>query len=151
MSTAGLDFDLGEERLLLRDEVRRYAEEQIRPGAAQRDQSKEFPREPLAGLAEMGILGMLVPERYGGAELDVSVVRQEAASDGGSLHPFQLTLQSVRRTSNRLSARFSTSRESCDKAITGMSSSFARALRPMVISVSSWVRFSFLLPRMSCR
>jgi alkylation response protein AidB-like acyl-CoA dehydrogenase len=66
-----LDFELGEERELLRDEVRRFAEEQIRPGVAQRDADKEFPRAALAGLAEMGILGMLVPERYGGAELDV--------------------------------------------------------------------------------
>lgn len=71
MSAEGLSFELGEERELLRDEVRRFAEEQIRPGLVERDINRVFPRAVLDGLGEMGILGMLVPEAYGGAGLDV--------------------------------------------------------------------------------
>lgn len=64
-------FALGEERELLQGEVRRFAEERIRPGVAERDRDKAFPRQILSELGEMGLLGMLIPERYGGAELDV--------------------------------------------------------------------------------
>ena len=53
----------------------------------------------------------------------------------------------------RLSSRFSTARESCDRAMTGTFSSLARALRPVVISDTSCTRLSLLveLPVMSCR
>lgn len=78
----GVDFGLGAEREILRDEIRRFAQERIRPGVAARDRDKEFPREVLDGLAELGILGMLVPETYGGAGLDVlayAIVIEELA------------------------------------------------------------------------
>jgi len=62
-----VDFSLTEEQELLRQEVRRFAEERIRPGARERDQRHEFPAEILAEMGEMGLLGMLVPEELGGA------------------------------------------------------------------------------------
>ncbi|MFN7962157.1 MAG: acyl-CoA dehydrogenase family protein [Thermoanaerobaculia bacterium] len=66
----GPEFGLSEEQELLRDTVRRFAEERIRPGLRERDQAHEFPREVLAEMGEMGLLGMMVPEEYGGAGMD---------------------------------------------------------------------------------
>ncbi len=66
-----LTFELNEEQQLLRDEVRRFAVERVRPGTAERDKNHEFPQEIVAEMAEMGLLGMMVPEAYGGAEMDV--------------------------------------------------------------------------------
>jgi alkylation response protein AidB-like acyl-CoA dehydrogenase len=70
-STAGgIDFSLSEDQELLRSEIRRFAEERIRPGVAERDRKHEFPEEILREMGEMGLLGMMVPEEYGGAGLD---------------------------------------------------------------------------------
>ena len=65
-----VDFSLSAEQELLRREVRRFAEERIRPGVRERDQRHEFPARLGAELGEMGLLGMLVPERYGGGGMD---------------------------------------------------------------------------------
>lgn len=67
---SGIDFSLTEDQVLLRSEVRRFAEERIRPGVAERDRKHEFPEEILREMGEMGLLGMMVPEEYGGAGLD---------------------------------------------------------------------------------
>ncbi|MEJ2086561.1 MAG: acyl-CoA dehydrogenase family protein [Acidobacteriota bacterium] len=67
---AEFGFGLTQEQSLLRDEVRRFAEERIRPGVAERDRTHEFPAEIFAELGEMGLLGVLVDEKFGGAGLD---------------------------------------------------------------------------------
>ncbi|MCP4901669.1 MAG: acyl-CoA dehydrogenase [bacterium] len=56
---------------MVRDMVRAFAAEQVAPGAADRDRSGEFPTELFAELGELGLLGMMVPDQYGGAEMDV--------------------------------------------------------------------------------
>ena len=67
---SGVDFSLSEDQELLRDEVRRFAEERIRPGVAERDRKHEFPVDIFKEMGEMGLLGMMVPEEHGGAGLD---------------------------------------------------------------------------------
>jgi butyryl-CoA dehydrogenase len=69
-TTSGIDFGLTEDQELLISEIRRFAEERIRPGVAERDRKHEFPEEILREMGEMGLLGMMVPEEYGGAGLD---------------------------------------------------------------------------------
>lgn len=69
---AGPVFGLSDEQTLLRDEVRRFAEERIRPGVAERDRTHEFPSDIFQEMASMGLLGMLVAEEYGGAGLDAA-------------------------------------------------------------------------------
>jgi len=66
----GIDFSLTEDQELLRAEVRRFAEERVRPGAAERDRQHTFPVEIFKEMAEMGLFGMLVPEEYGGIDAD---------------------------------------------------------------------------------
>lgn len=69
-AAGGIDFGLTEDQELLRSEVRRFAEERIRPGVAERDRRHEFPVDILREMGEMGLLGMMVSEEYGGAGLD---------------------------------------------------------------------------------
>jgi butyryl-CoA dehydrogenase len=68
---AGPDFSLSEDQLLLREQVRRFAEERIRPGVQERDRAHRFPSEIVTEMGELGLLGMLVGEEYGGAGADV--------------------------------------------------------------------------------
>jgi len=65
-----MNFELTEEQLRIREAIRQFAETEIAPGVAEREKNEEFPREILRKLAEMGILGMMVPEAYGGAGAD---------------------------------------------------------------------------------
>ncbi len=65
-----IDFSVSEEQELLTREVRRFAEERIRPGVRERDRNHRFPKELVPELAELGLLGMLVPEELGGAGQD---------------------------------------------------------------------------------
>ena len=66
-----VDFGLTQEQELLRQELRRFGEERIRPGVAERDAKREFPLEIFRQLGEMGLLGCFVPERWGGAGFDL--------------------------------------------------------------------------------
>jgi short-chain 2-methylacyl-CoA dehydrogenase len=62
-----VDFDLREEHELLRRTVREFAEERIAPVAEELDREHRFPYEIVADLAELGVLGIPIPEEYGGA------------------------------------------------------------------------------------
>src|ERR1700739_4620017 len=63
------DFGLGSELEEIRREVRRFATEMIAPRAADIDRSNEFPRDLWPALGAQGLLGITVPERFGGAAL----------------------------------------------------------------------------------
>ncbi|RMH22887.1 MAG: acyl-CoA dehydrogenase [Acidobacteria bacterium] len=67
---APTSFALTEDQRLLKEEVRRFAEERIRPGVAERDRNHAFPRQVIAEMGELGLLGMMVAEAYGGAGYD---------------------------------------------------------------------------------
>jgi len=69
-STAGISFDLSEDQQAVREMVRAFAEEEIRPIAARIDETHEFPLETTKKMAELGLLGMFVPEEWGGAGMD---------------------------------------------------------------------------------
>jgi alkylation response protein AidB-like acyl-CoA dehydrogenase len=58
----------------IREAVRRYANEQLAPNAARWEREREFPREALKGLAEMGLYAITVPEKWGGAGLDYTAM-----------------------------------------------------------------------------
>ena len=66
----GVDFGFTEDQELVREQVRRFAEERIQPGADERDRDHRFPVEIFQEMGELGLLGMLVDERYGGGGVD---------------------------------------------------------------------------------
>jgi alkylation response protein AidB-like acyl-CoA dehydrogenase len=65
-----MDFSLTEDQTLLRQEVRRFAEERIAPGVAERDREHRYPADIIEEMGELGLMGMMVEEAYGGAGLD---------------------------------------------------------------------------------
>ena len=65
--TAGLSFELPEDVQSVREMVRDFAESEIRPIAAKIDETHEFPAENTKKMAALGLLGMFVPEQWGGA------------------------------------------------------------------------------------
>ena len=67
MFNAAMQFDLGEDVNALRDMVHRWAQERVRPMAAEIDSSNAFPNELWAEMGELGLLGVTVPEEFGGA------------------------------------------------------------------------------------
>ncbi|MBT8434112.1 MAG: isovaleryl-CoA dehydrogenase [Gammaproteobacteria bacterium] len=69
MHLPSLNFELGETADMLRDAVRDFAQAEIAPIAAEIDRSNEFPNELWPKLGDMGLLGITVPETYGGAEM----------------------------------------------------------------------------------
>lgn len=77
---------LTEEQEQIRDAVRAFAQERLAPGAAKRDETHAFPREELREMGELGFLGMLVPEAFGGSELGAVsyalALEEIAAADG---------------------------------------------------------------------
>jgi alkylation response protein AidB-like acyl-CoA dehydrogenase len=65
-----MNFDLTEEHELVRSTVREFAEQRVAPVAAELDREGRFPYELVAELAELGLMGMTIPEDYGGAGAD---------------------------------------------------------------------------------
>src|SRR5262245_39071523 len=68
-AAAGVSFELPEDVRSVREMVRDFAESEIRPIAAKIDETHEFPAETTKKMAELGLLGMFVPEQWGGAGL----------------------------------------------------------------------------------
>jgi butyryl-CoA dehydrogenase len=65
-----MDLELTSEQKLIRDTARGLASNQIAKVAAQIDREHRFPREIIAKLGELGLMGVDVPERWGGAGMD---------------------------------------------------------------------------------
>ncbi|MGH8680035.1 MAG: acyl-CoA dehydrogenase family protein [Burkholderiales bacterium] len=84
-----MDFALSDEQKLLRDNIVRFAQEALSPGAAERDRDQTFSRELWRKCGEIGIQGLPVPEEYGGSGVDplTCAIALEAlgygCSDGG--------------------------------------------------------------------
>jgi alkylation response protein AidB-like acyl-CoA dehydrogenase len=70
----------------IRDAARQFVQERLAPGAAARDREHAFPRAELAEMGELGFLGMLVPEEWGGSNLGTVAyalaLEEIAAGDG---------------------------------------------------------------------
>jgi alkylation response protein AidB-like acyl-CoA dehydrogenase len=81
-------FDLTEEQLVLQKSVRDFCARNIVPHAARWDEEERFPAEVIAPMAELGLFGMHVPERYGGAGMplqDYVIALEEVAAADGSI------------------------------------------------------------------
>ena len=84
----GLDFALGEDIDMLRESVRRFADAEIAPIAADIDKSNEFPNHLWRKMGDLGILGITVEEEYGGAAMGYlahSVVMEEISRASASV------------------------------------------------------------------
>ena len=82
-----MDFKLTQDQEAIRDMVRDFARNEIEPKALEWDEAQHFPRELFTKLGELGLLGILIPEEYGGAGLGyveyVAILEEIGAADGG--------------------------------------------------------------------
>lgn len=62
-----MNFELTDEQLQIKNSIREFAESEIRPHALEWDEAQHFPVELRPKLAELGLLGIIFPEEYGGA------------------------------------------------------------------------------------
>jgi alkylation response protein AidB-like acyl-CoA dehydrogenase len=65
-----MDFSLSDHQKLIRDTVRQFMENEVRPGVRQRDREGRFPIAEIKKIAELGCCGMMTPEEWGGGGLD---------------------------------------------------------------------------------
>ncbi|MFB6095408.1 MAG: acyl-CoA dehydrogenase family protein, partial [Halodesulfurarchaeum sp.] len=75
-----MDFDLTEEQQAIRDEVRRFAENEIEPVATEYDEAEKYPHDLMDEAAKMGLTGANIPMEYGGAgysPLEVAIIIEE--------------------------------------------------------------------------
>ncbi|GBD91491.1 acyl-CoA dehydrogenase [bacterium BMS3Abin04] len=81
-----MNFDLTEEQILIRKTVRDFAEDEIKPAAAELDEKEEFSVELTKKMGELGLFGMYLPEKYGGHGMDtlsyIIAVEELARVDG---------------------------------------------------------------------
>ncbi len=83
-----MDFALTPEQRELREMLRSFVAKEVRPHARDWDAEGKFPRDTVQRLAELGILGTMVPEEYGGAGMDMvsyAIAIEEIAKGDGSL------------------------------------------------------------------
>lgn len=83
-----MDFAFSQEHESLRETLRAFVAKEVRPFARRWDEEGKFPSETVARLGELGILGALVPEEYGGSGLDTvgyAIAVEEIAKGDGSL------------------------------------------------------------------
>ncbi|HTB74120.1 MAG TPA: acyl-CoA dehydrogenase family protein [Polyangiaceae bacterium] len=65
-----MEFELTEEQRMIRDTAREFAAREIAPKAAELDKSSRWPSEILAKMAELGLMGVAIPQEHGGAGMD---------------------------------------------------------------------------------
>lgn len=82
-----MNFDLSTEQKLIQKTIKDFSEEEVAPGAEQRDKDKRFPKEIFQKLSDLGMMGLPFPEEYGGAGADTisfAIVVEELSRACGS-------------------------------------------------------------------
>ena len=93
-----IDFSLSDEQHMFQAAVRDFCDRELKPYAADVDESGQLRREALAKMPDLGLLGLQVPEEYGGADFDsisVVIAMEEIARACGSTG---LRFQSIERS-----------------------------------------------------
>ncbi|MBK6405803.1 MAG: acyl-CoA dehydrogenase [Holophagales bacterium] len=85
-SSAPFGFQLSDDQVAVRKMVREFAESEIAPHVMEWDEAQVFPREVVARLGDLGMLGVIIPEAYGGAGLSyidyIGVIEELSRVDG---------------------------------------------------------------------
>jgi alkylation response protein AidB-like acyl-CoA dehydrogenase len=83
-----MNFKLSSEHIALREMVRSFVDKEVRPYARQWDEESVFPAKTVARMGELGLMGVMVPEEYGGSGMDTisySIAVEEIGKGDGSL------------------------------------------------------------------
>ena len=65
-----IQFKLSSEQKLIQESTKEFAQQYISPGVIDRDQKSTFPKSQIRKLGELGYMGMMIPSKWGGSELD---------------------------------------------------------------------------------
>jgi len=65
-----INFSLTEEQLLVQETARNFARTHLLPGVIERDEKSLFPKEQIKLMGEIGFMGMMIPEKWGGSGMD---------------------------------------------------------------------------------
>src|ERR671939_1807393 len=110
-----MDFALSDDQREIQALAREVAKEKVEPHAAEWDREHRFPRELIAELAELGLMGVCIPDEYGGAGADfvsyVLVLEELSRADAGvgvtvAVHTSAVTLPILRFGSDEQRSRF---------------------------------------------
>ncbi|MCA1553463.1 MAG: acyl-CoA dehydrogenase family protein, partial [Chloroflexi bacterium] len=90
-----MDFQLSDEQKQIRELAREFAQNEIAPIAAQHDETGEFPAETIKQMGALGLMGIEIPEAYGGAGLDTLcyVLAMEEISKADAAHGTIMSVQ----------------------------------------------------------
>ncbi len=83
-----MEFSLNAEQLALRDMLKSFVAKEVRPKARSWDEKSEFPTDTVSKLGDLGLLGAMVPEEYGGSGMDTlsyAIAVEEISKGDGSL------------------------------------------------------------------
>jgi alkylation response protein AidB-like acyl-CoA dehydrogenase len=83
-----MDFELSDNQKMIREMIADFAIKEIAPFSANWDKNRTFPRDIFGKLGELGIMGMLIPEKYGGSGLDaltICIMLEELARADASI------------------------------------------------------------------
>lgn len=103
-----MDFSLSEDQRLLIETVREFVQQKVVPNARLWDEKEEFPFETVKELGRLGVMGMVVPQEYGGLGLDyvtIALILEEIAAGDASL---ALTVESHNSLCTKHIAMFGT-------------------------------------------
>jgi len=93
-----IDSELTDTQRLIRDTARDFARDVLAPAAAQHDRDSSFPKTSIEAMGQLGFFGMLVPEKWGGAEVDqlsYAMALEEIAVGDGSVSTIMSVHNSV--------------------------------------------------------
>ena len=96
-----MNFDYTEEQMMIRETVRDFAENEVRPVAAAIDETDQFPTKIYRRMAELGLLAMTLPPEYGGSGADTvswSIVEEELAKASAAMADAQLVTKLMSHT-----------------------------------------------------
>ena len=82
-----MDLSFSNDQLMVRNMAREFALKELEPRAAEIDEKGEFPHDTIKKMAELGMLGMTIPEKYGGAQFDflsLAIAVEEISKGCGS-------------------------------------------------------------------
>ncbi len=65
-----IDLELSSEQILIKETAKDFAEKHLLPGVIERDEKEQFPKDEIKKMGELGFMGMMVPEKWGGSGLD---------------------------------------------------------------------------------
>ena len=89
-----MDFNLTEEHLMIKDAARDFAQTELLPGVIERDNKQEFPDELVKKMGDLGFLGIMVDQKYGGSGMD-SISYVQGYDEGSSYYGVYTLWQQV--------------------------------------------------------